>query len=131
MSLGTIILLVITIIVVCIGGISLVIGKINYDVPVEIVGIKILFAGFFCFCIFLLSIPASKISDGMKEHEAMISTIEENADDWTFYLDGEEVSFDNINIRQYQVSYEVETRKVFLTKKADQKNTFMPIFLPL
>lgn len=45
-----------------------------------------------------------------------INKIEENHEKLTFYLDGKEVDFDKIDINLYQISYDMESGKVFLTK---------------
>lgn len=49
--------------------------------------------------------------------ELIVKNIQENADDWIFFLDGEEVVYDNIDINQYNISCDEEKHKVFLTRK--------------
>lgn len=102
----------------------------NYGFILLITGVYVLF-------VFSLSLYSSRISEEMGrlevEHEEMVKEIEENATNLTFYLDGEEVLFDNIDIRQYQISYDTTSNKVFLTQKIESTNkisSFIPIFMP-
>ena len=59
-----------------------------------------------------------------------VESLIENRSDWTYYLDGEEISYENIDISNYNVSFNEEEQKVFLTRKADKKTTFFPIIIP-
>lgn len=100
-------------------------------------GFRFLVTGVLALLVFSSSLHSSRISKEMDrlevEYEEMIKKIEENAANLTFYLDGEEVLFDNIDIRQYQVSYDTTSNKVFLAQKVESTNkisSFIPIFMP-
>lgn len=59
----------------------------------------------------------SEIQKQRKEKELVIENVTENADEYTFFLDGVEINFENIDINMYDVSFNEETKKVFLTRK--------------
>ena len=130
MNILTIILLVIAIVVMLAGSIVFIKGKKQFDAKQRDSGFLYVFFSFLLAVLAYFSIPMTQTLDKVSEHEEMINEIEENADDWVFYLDGEEVSFDTVDIRQYRVSYDMETHKVFLTNKTNGKSIFMPIFIP-
>jgi len=52
-----------------------------------------------------------------QEVQKTVSEIKENTKDWTYFLDGQEVSFENIDLDQYNISYDKGKNKVFLSKK--------------
>jgi len=54
--------------------------------------------------------------DANAKYEALLNTISQNADQLSFYVDGIEVEYENINMDYYEITYEKETGKVFLTK---------------
>ena len=72
----------------------------------EVGQILIFTLGFFLIS-FILTYPAV-------ERE---KTIENNHNEITFYLDGEEVEYENIDLSLYQYTFNEEENKVFLTKK--------------
>lgn len=47
----------------------------------------------------------------------LLNEIESNKSNIIFYLDGKEVSPDTVDIKQYQISYDNESNKVFLTER--------------
>jgi len=60
-----------------------------------------------------------------------IEFIETNAEEFSFYLDGVEVEYDNTSLEQYDIDYDLDSKKVFLTKRAGgSSSTLFPVFLP-
>lgn len=127
---------VITIGVIIIGVVLFVWGNNSCNAQRACVGITLLLGslplGLLCIGLYAgsemekITVIASEIS------EEILCEIEENADDYTFYLDGEEVSYDAIDIRQYSISVTEEENKVFLTKKTggSKRTSFFPVFIP-
>lgn len=95
-----------TILIVAI--VSMIIGVVLLFSDKEIISLILILFGSISFVCYDLLSQADK-------YEEMINTIEENHNDLNFYLDGNEVSFDSIDIRQYQVSYDATANKVYLT----------------
>lgn len=81
-------------------------------------------ACFFMLCIYGAIFLAAYFTTGNTLEE-----IEKNADNLTFYLDGVEVLYENIDINMYNFSYEKDSNKVFLTHKETGRRTIIPIFL--
>lgn len=81
------------------------------------------------FLVFVVSPAFDKLEEKEENYQAMLTEIEENAESISFYLDGVEVEYDHIDIAQYDVSYDEENGKVFLTKKESKSgSSFVPFF---
>jgi len=78
----------------------------------------------------LILIPET-VSEAEKEAKAEMEFIETNAEEFSFYLDGVEVEYDNISLEQYDMDYDLDSKKVFLTKKTGRDSiAIIPIFSP-
>ena len=75
----------------------------------------------------------SATEDAAAEQEQLLRRIEDHPEDWTFYLEGEEVAYENVSIRQYDVSVDEEERRVFLAGKRSSSagGSIHPVFLPV
>lgn len=91
--------------------------KLNADASQRVEGWRftILCTFAICCCVFFFFAKGALAKSN--ETELTVKAIQENADDWTFFLDGEEVVYENIDINQYNISWNEESHKVFLTKK--------------
>ena len=76
-------------------------------------------------------IPALILSPlAVKRASDKMAKIEENHNEITFYLDGEEVEYENIDLSLYQYTFDEEENKVFLTKKQDVTYTNSTRMIP-
>lgn len=46
-----------------------------------------------------------------------METVMKSPQEYSFYLDGEDVDYEEIDLEQYDISYDLKDKKVFLTKK--------------
>lgn len=93
-----------------------------------------IFIGFIVFMQINMSKIVNEAEKQQEQQEQMIRELEENADDYTFFLDGEIVDIDTVDLNQYEISVSEEAHKVFLTNKAENERNsrtlFWPVFLP-
>lgn len=51
------------------------------------------------------------------EANEKMQMVKESPEEYSFYLDGEDVEYDKIDLDQYKITYDLESKKVFLTRK--------------
>lgn len=94
-------------------------------------------ASIISFCVYMQSFickVADEVEKSQEQYEQMISELKENSDDYTFFLDGEIVDIDTVDLNQYEISVSEEAHKVFLIdtteNERNSRTLFWPVFLP-
>lgn len=52
-----------------------------------------------------------------EKENGIMETVMESPEEYSFYLDGEDVDYDKIDLDQYKITYDLENKKVFLSRK--------------
>lgn len=84
-----------------------------------------------CFWGAIFFILAKAIKTGDEKVKADTRTDWEVVDDkYTFYIDGNEVDPGNVSEDLYDIRYDKDHKKVFMTRKSGKDTTIIPFFLP-